>query len=278
MSQQVPLGELLAMPFLQRALLAGLLSGLLGGLLGGFAVLRQLSFFTDALGHAALLGIALGVLLGLEEPTVLLIPFAVLFALGVNHLARRSSLPGDALLNIIYSSALALAVVVLSRVPGWKGGIEQLLFGDILGVTNLDLLMLLGLLLGVALFLLLTGRRQILLIVDEALAVSRGVDAAWQRLLFVVVLAVVVAISIKAVGVLLISAFVVIPACAARLISGNFRLYLLLASLLGGICAVLGLLASGAFDLPSGPSVVVVQLLGFLLALSLGPRRVQSLD
>jgi zinc transport system permease protein len=278
MSQELPLAELLAMPFLQRALLAGLLSGLLGGLLGGFAVLRQLSFFTDALGHAALLGIALGVMLGLKEPTLVLIPFAVLFALGVNQLARRSRLPGDALLNIIYSSALALAVLVLSRVPGWQGGIEQLLFGDILGVTDIDLLLLLALLLAVGLYLLLTGRRQILLTVDEPLAISRGVDAGWQRLLFVVVLAVVVAISIKAVGVLLISAFVVIPACASRLISGNFGAYLLLAALLGGLCAVLGLLGSGVWDLPAGPSVVVVQLLGFLLALGFGPRRAQSFD
>jgi zinc/manganese transport system permease protein len=94
----------------------------------------------------------------------------------------------------------------------------------------------------------------------------------------VVVLAVVVAISIKAVGVLLISAFVVIPACASRLISGNFGAYLLLAALLGGLCAVLGLLGSGVWDLPAGPSVVVVQLLGFLLALGFGPRRAQSFD
>jgi len=83
---------------------------------------------------------------------------------------------------------------------------------------------------------------------------------------FIVVLAVVVAISIKAVGVLLISAFVVIPACASRLISRSFGTYVLVAALLGAGCAVVGLLASGLFDLPSGPSVVVVQLLGFLLA------------
>jgi zinc/manganese transport system permease protein len=272
MSQELSLVQLLAMPFLLRALLAGLLSGLLGGLLGGFAVLRQLSFFTDALGHAALLGIALGVLLGLEEPTVVLLPFAVLFALGVNHLAQRSQLPGDALLNIIYSSALALAVLVLSRVPGWQGGIEPLLFGDILGVTNRDLLLLL-LLLGVGLYLLLTGRRQILLSVDEPLAISRGVDAVWQRRLFVVVLAVVVAISIKAVGVLLISAFVVIPACASRLVSRRLPLYLLGSALLGGVCALLGLLGSGLTNLPSGPCVVIVQFTGFLLALLISQWR-----
>ena len=267
----LPLGDLLALPFLQRALLAGLLSGGLGGLLGSFAVLRQLSFFSDALGHSALLGIALGVSLRLD-PTVVLIPFAVLFALGVNQLARRSRLPGDALLNIVYSSSLALAVVALSRLPGWKGGLQQLLFGDILGVTPRDLALLATLLLATGLCLLLTGRRQILLTIDESLALSRGVAAEGQRLLFVVVLAVVVALSIKAVGVLLISAFVVIPACAARLVSANFRAYMLLSAVLGASCAVLGLLASAALDLPSGPSVVIVQVLVFLLALLLAPR------
>jgi zinc/manganese transport system permease protein len=271
MSTPQVLGELLQLPFLQRALLAGLLTGALGGVLGSFAVLRQLSFFSDALGHSALLGIALGVVLGLD-PTLVLIPFAVLFALGVNQLARRSRLPADALLNIIYSSSLALAVVALSRLPGWKGGLQQLLFGDILGVTGRDLALLATLLLATGACLLLTGRRQILLTIDESLALSRGVAAEGQRLLFVVVLAVVVALSIKAVGVLLISAFVVIPACAARLVSANFRVYMLLAALLGASCAVLGLLASAAFDLPSGPSVVIVQGLVFLLALLLAPR------
>jgi len=268
MSPPLPLAELLAMPFLQRALLAGMLSGALGGLLGSFAVLRQLSFFSDALGHSALLGIALGAVLGLD-PTLVLIPFAVLFALGVNQLARRSRLPGDALLNIIYSSSLALAVVVLSRLPGWKGGLQQLLFGDILGVTGRDLLLLSGLLAVTVVILLLTGRRQLLLTIDASLALSRGVASEAQRLLFVILLAVVVAVSIKAVGVLLISAFVVIPACAGRLLSRRFPLYVLSSSALGGGCALLGLLGSGLTDLPSGPCVVIVQFAGFLVALLL---------
>ncbi len=266
------LAQLLALPFMQRALLAGLLTGLLGGVLGSFAVLRQLSFFSDALGHSALLGISLGILLGLN-PTVVLIPFAVLFALGVNQLAGRSQLPTDALLNIVYSSSLALAVLLLSRVRTYKGGIQQLLFGDILGVSWLDLGVILVLLLGAGGYLLLSRRSQILLTLDEPLAISRGVAAGWHRLVFIVVLAVVVAISIKAVGVLLISAFVVIPACASRLVSRGFGTYVLVAALLGASCAVIGLLASGALDLPSGPSVVVVQLFGFLLALLLAPRR-----
>jgi zinc transport system permease protein len=138
MNDGVALGELLALPFMQRALIGGLLTGALGGLLGSFAVLRQLSFFSDALGHSALLGITLGILLGLN-PTLVLIPFAVLFALVVSRLVERSALPTDALLNIVYSSSLAIAVVALSFVRSYKGGIHQLLFGDILGISWLDL-------------------------------------------------------------------------------------------------------------------------------------------
>ncbi|MFN5697611.1 MAG: metal ABC transporter permease, partial [Cyanobacteriota bacterium] len=259
--------------FMQRALLAGLLTGAMGGLLGSFAVLRQLSFFSDALGHSALLGLSLGIVLGIP-PTLVLIPFAVLFALGVNHLVERSRLPADALLNIVYSSSLALAVVALSLVPVYRGGLQQLLFGDILGVSWLDVGLILLLLISTCLYLLLTLRAQMLLSLDEPFAISRGVAAGTHRMLFITVLAVVVALSIKAVGVLLISAFVVIPACASRLVSGRFRSYMLVASGLGAGCAVLGLLASGLLNLPSGPSVVIVQLLGFLLALAVSaPRR-----
>ncbi|MCP9928889.1 metal ABC transporter permease [Cyanobium sp. CH-040] len=251
---------------MQRALVAGLLSGSLGGLLGSVAVLRQLSFFSDALGHSALLGISLGVLLGVE-PTLVLIPFAVLFALAVSQLVERSQLPSDALLNIVYSSSLAIAVVLLRLLSSRAGSLEQLLFGDILAVSWGDLLLQALLLAGVLTYLLLTRRSQILVSLDRGLAVSQGVAVGWQRLLFVVVLAVVVALSIKAVGVLLISAFVVIPACSARLISGSFATYLPLASGIGASCGLIGLLSSGVFNLPSGPCVVIVQLLAFLAAL-----------
>jgi zinc/manganese transport system permease protein len=263
--------ELLQLPFMQRALLAGLLTGALGGLLGSFAVLRQLSFFSDALGHSALLGITVGLLLGVN-PTLVLIPFAVLFALGVNQLVQSSRLPTDSLLNIVYSSSLALAVLLLSHVRSSASRIQQLLFGDILGVSWLDLILILLLLLVAGTYLLLTARSQILLSIDTPLAISRGVAAHGHRLTFILGLAVVVALSIKAVGVLLISAFVVIPACAARLVSSSFRGYVLLASGLGSGCALLGLLLSGLFELPSGPSVVVMQLVGFLVALACSSR------
>jgi zinc/manganese transport system permease protein len=267
MTDLTAIRSVLAEPFMQRALLGGLLTGGLGGLLGSFAVLRQLSFFSDALGHSALLGISLGILLGIN-PTLVLIPFAVLFALLVNQLVSRSGLPADALLNIVYSTSLAFAVVALSLVETYRGGIQQLLFGDILGISWSDLTVIAVLLLGALIYLALSLRAQVLLTLNSDLAGAFGVGASRHRLAFIVLLAVVVAVSIKAVGVLLISAFVVIPACAGRLISRHFPVYALVSAGLGGGCALLGLLGSGLTNLPSGPCVVIVQFAGFLLALA----------
>ena len=265
------LALVLAEPFMQRALIGGLLTGALGGLLGSVAVLRELSFFSDALGHSALLGITVGILIGVN-PTLVLIPFAVVFAILVNQLVERSSLPTDALLNIVYSTSLAAAILFLSLVESYRGGIRQLLFGDILGVSTLDLIVI-GMLLAAALiYLCLSLRAQVLLTLNQELAGAVGVQTRWHRLAFIVLLAVVVAVSIKAVGVLLISAFVVIPACAGRLLCRRFPLYVFVSSILGGTCALLWLLASGLTNLPSGPSVVMVQFLGFLIALILSSR------
>lgn len=266
MADGVALASILAEPFMQRALVGGLLTGSLGGVLGSFAVLRQLSFFSDALGHSALLGITVGILLGIN-PTLVLIPFAVIFALLVHQLVQRSALPTDALLNIVYSSSLAAAVLALSLVETYRGGIQQLLFGDILGISWLDLGVIGGLLLVAVLYLTLSLRAQVLLTLNTDLAGAMGVRSGWHRLAFIVLLAVVVAVSIKAVGVLLISAFVVIPACAGRLLSRRFPVYVVSSALLGGGCALVGLLGSGLTNLPSGPCVVMVQFLGFVVAL-----------
>ena len=214
------------------------------------------------------MGITLGILLGVN-PTLVLIPFAVLFALLVSQLVERSALPTDALLNIVYSSSLAVAILVLSRVKTYRGGIQQLLFGDILGISPLDIVVIAAFLVASVIYLGLSMRAQVLLTLNQDLAGAMGVRTRWHGLAFVILLAVVVAISIKAVGVLLISAFVVIPACAGRLLSRSFPVYVMISSAIGGGCALLGLLFSGLTNLPSGPSVVMVQFLGFLLAMLL---------
>ncbi|MCF3576123.1 metal ABC transporter permease [Planktothrix agardhii] len=242
----------------------------MGGLLGSFTILRQLSFFSDALGHSALLGISIGFLLGLNSSVVLL-PFSVIFALAVSYLLERTRLWTDALLNIIYSSSLAIAIITLSFVGQYKGGLNNLLFGDILAVQELDLVFSAVLLIICIVLLGLTLRTQMLLTLHEPLAIARGVSVSTHRTVFIVLLSLVVGISIKAIGVLLVSAFVVIPACAARLLSRTFTSYVLLSAAIGAVSAVLGMVVSAWFNLPSGPSIVTTQLTIFIVAMTL-PR------
>ncbi|MEO0759924.1 MAG: metal ABC transporter permease [Cyanobacteria bacterium J06648_16] len=259
--------ELFQLPFMQRALMGGVLTGLLGGLMGSFTILRQLSFFSDTLGHSALLGISIGFLLGLD-PSWVLMPFTVIFALGVTYFLERTDLWTDALLNIVYSASLAIGIILLSQQDGYQVGISSLLFGDILAVQTGDLIFSAGLLVVCALFIGLTLRSQILLTLHEPMAVSRGVAVSAQRTAFIVLLSLVVGISIEAVGVLLISAFIVIPACAARLLSRTFTQYILISTGLGALSAVVGMVISALLNLPSGPSIVATQLMLFVLAIA----------
>lgn len=260
--------ELMSFPFMQRALLGGILIGVLGGLLGSFAILRQLSFFSHTVGHAALLGIVLGALLNLD-PTLTLIPFTVLFGLGVIYLIAKTDLWSDTVLNIVFSASLALAVIALSFVQGYRGNLMNLLFGDILAIQSRDLWLTLAVLLLSAVSLVLTRRSQMLLTVHEGMAKAQGVAVRWHHAWFVVLLSLAVAVAIKAVGVLLVNAFLVVPAATAKLVSRQFTLYVLLATGIGAFSAILGIASSAAFNLASGPSIVLAQFVLFAVALVL---------
>lgn len=264
----IRLVELLQFPFMQRALLGGVLLGLLGGLLGSFAILRQLSFFSHTVGHAALLGIVLGVLLNLD-PTLTLLPFTVFFGLAVIYLISQTDLWSDTVLNIVFSASLALAVIALSFIKGYRGSLMNLLFGDILAITTKDLGLSLVVLVVSAVSLGLTLRAQVLLTLHEEMAKAQGVAVRGHRTWFVVLLSMAVAIAIKAVGVLLVNAFLVIPAATAKLLSRRFAAFVLLSTGLGALSAVLGILLSAALNLASGPSIVVAQFALFLIAVAL---------
>ncbi len=260
--------ELFQFPFMQRALIGGLLTGLTGGLLGSFTVVRQLSFFSDALGHSTMLGISLGIAVGIS-PSIVVIPFALLFAVGVTYLLEKTDLWTDALLNLIYSSSLAISVIVLSLEGVYQGNLNNLLFGDILALQTSDLVVSGLLLVGCVLFIGLTLRTQMLLTLHEPLAIARGVNVSAHRTAFMMLLSLVVATSIKAIGVLLVGAFVVIPACTARSLSRDFTGYVLLSAGVGAFSAAVGMFLSALFNLPSGPSIVVAQFVLFLGAIAL---------
>ncbi|MBE9198368.1 MULTISPECIES: metal ABC transporter permease [unclassified Nodularia (in: cyanobacteria)] len=255
--------NLLQFPFMQRAIAGAVLMGILGGLLGTFATLRQLSFFSHAVGHAALIGVVLGVLLQLN-PTWMLLPFTLVFGVVVLYLIDKTDLASDSVLSIVLSGALGIGVILTSFVPGYRGNLMRVLFGDILAIDNTDLILTLILLIASSIFLFSTLQQQILLTINPDVAQVQGVPVQLYRYGFVILLSLAVAVAITAVGVLLVNAFLVIPASTAKLMSHHFNRFLVLSIIVGSTTSLTGIMVSGIFNLPSGPSIVLVQFLFFV--------------
>lgn len=255
--------NLLQFPFMQRAIAGAVLMGILGGLLGSFATMRQLSFFSHAVGHAALIGVVLGVLLQLD-PTLMLLPFTLVFGVVVLYLIDKTDLASDSVLVIVLSGALSIGLLLTSFVPGYRGNLMRVLFGDILAIDNTDLIVTLVLLVVSGVFLFSTLQQQILLTLNPDVAQVQGVPVQLYRYTFVMLLSLAVAVTITAVGVLLVNAFLVIPASTAKLMSHHFHRFLVLSIIIGSTTSIAGIMVSGVFNLASGPSIVVVQFLFFL--------------
>ena len=256
--------NLLQFPFMQRAIIGAVLMGILGGLLGSFVTLRQLSFFSHAVGHAALVGVALGILLN-TNPTWMLLPFTLIFGVVVLYLIDKTDLATDSVLSIVLSGALAIGVILTSFIKGYRGNLMAVLFGDILAIDNTDLILTLLVLMASSVFLLSTLPQQILLTLNSDVAQVQGVPVQLYRYSFVVLLSLAVAVAIKAVGVLLVNAFLVIPAATAKLMSHHFNRFLIFSLVVGCTTSIAGMVVSGLFNLASGPSIVFVQFLIFVV-------------
>ncbi|MCC5666940.1 metal ABC transporter permease [Nostoc sp. CHAB 5784] len=255
--------SLLTFPFMQRAIVGAVLMGILGGMLGSFVTLRQLSFFSHAVGHAALVGVALGVLLQIN-PTWMLLPFTLVFGVIVLYFIDKTDLGSDSVLSIVLSGALAIGVILTSLIKGYRGNLMAVLFGDILAIDTTDLILTLLVLVGGSIFLLSTLQQQILLTLNPDVAQVQGIPVQLYRYVFVVLLSLAVAVAIKAVGVLLVNAFLVIPASTAKLMSHHFSRFLIMSVIVGSISSIAGIIVSGIFNFASGPSIVLVQFLLFV--------------
>lgn len=257
--------------FLLNALLAGLALALVAGPLGSFVVWRRMAYFGDTLAHAALLGVAVGLLLDVS-PTLAVTVGCVLLAVLLVTLQQRQPLAADTLLGILAPSTLSLGLVVLSFNREVRIDLLGYLFGDLLAVGPSDLLWIVA---GSALVLacLLALWRQLLAVtVHEELAQVEGLPVAGLRLALVLLIALVIAVAMKIVGVLLITSLLIIPAAAAQRHSRTPEQMAIGASLLGMLAVGGGLSLSWFEDTPAGPSIVVCAAGLFLLSLAL-PRR-----
>ena len=257
--------------FLLNALLAGLALALVAGPLGSFVVWRRMAYFGDTLSHAALLGVALGFLLDLS-PTLAVTAGCLLLAVLLVTLQQRQPLASDTLLGILAPTTLSLGLVVLSFMDEVRIDLMAYLFGDLLAVGHEDLLWILGGSALVMALLLPLWRRLLAITVHEELARVEGLPVAALRLALMLLIAVVIAVAMKIVGVLLITSLLIIPAAAAQRHARSPEQMAVGASLVGIVAVCAGLSLSWFKDTPAGPSIVVSAAGLFLLSFVL-PRR-----
>ena len=252
-------------PFIVRALLAGVGVALITGVIGCFVVWRRMAYFGDSLAHGALLGVALGLALGMSTNLGAMF-VCLVFALLLLGLQHKKFLATDTILGILAHAALSVGMVVISLLEQ-SVDLHAYLFGDILTVTVQELWWIyLG---GALVFLMLIWNwsRLVLMTIHEDLAEAEHVPTFLMQLLLMLLMTIVVAVSIRIVGMLLITSMLIIPAATARQLARSPEAMAGMASLLGVVAVVLGVYGSMVFDTPSGPSIVVASASLFLLVL-----------
>ncbi|MBQ4436045.1 MAG: metal ABC transporter permease [Clostridia bacterium] len=255
MDTLLPFG-FLRFTFMKNALLAMLLLTPLLSLLGTMAVNQRMAFFSDALGHSALAGVGLGMLLGVQNVTLSLVVFGVLFAVLVSTVNRSGAATKDTTISVFSSMGIALGLLLLSR-DGKFSNYSSLLTGDILSIGQGDLLWLLvGLIAGVGVWAFLYNKLLVSAVSPE-LAESRGVRTRYLEYAFAVLVAVAVMLSIRWVGVLLINALLILPAAAARNVTRSAAQHALWSVVFGLVSGVAGLAISYALNTGVGAAVVL---------------------
>ena len=262
--------EFLRFSFMKNALLAMLLLTPLLSLLGTMAVNQRMAFFSDALGHSALAGVGIGMLLGVENVTLSLVVFGVLFAVLVSTVNRSGAATKDTTISVFSSMGIALGLLLLSR-GGKFSSYSSLLTGDILSIGQQDLLwLLIGLVTGTAAWMFLYNPLLVSAVSPE-LAESRGIRTRYLEYGFAVLVAVAVMLAIRWVGVLLINALLILPAAAARNVSRSAAQHALLSILFGLVSGVAGLVMS--YGMNTGVGAAVVLCAGLIYFVTLLIRR-----
>ena len=252
--------------FLWRAALGGFGVALAAGPLGCFVVWRRMAYFGASVAHTALLGVALGLFLAIDLIVGIAIT-CVAFSLAIVLMQQKTDLTSDTLLGILAHAALALGIVTLAIMEGVRLDLLGYLFGDILAVSRTDLIWIYGggaLCLGI---LAAIWRPLLAMTVHEELAQAEGLPTLAVQLVFTLLLAIVIAVSLKIVGALLIVSMLIIPAATARPFARSPEMMAMLAATLGVISVAGGLYASVTWDTPSGPSIVLVSSVLFLASL-----------
>ena len=257
--------ELLQFPFVQRAIISGLILGLLFAVLGVYVILRNMAFWGDGIAHASLAGIAFALFSG-SQPLLWAIIVSVAFAVTIFFLERHTTLSNDALIGVLFTSFMALGVVILSFIPGYQPELISFLFGNILTVGVVDILIMSVVGSLILIFVYFNNRALALQTFDRESAYLAGINTDALDLLFYISLAVSVVLGVKVLGVVLVSALLIIPASIAKMVSRSYKSLRIVSVIIGEVVVIVGMMTSLWWDIPSGPSIILVGAILFLCA------------
>ena len=261
--------------FMKNALLGVLLVTPMFGILGTMVVNNKMSFFSDALGHSALTGIAVGVMFGINNTLVSMLAFSILLTIAIINVKNAKTASVDTIIGVFSSSAVALGIVILS----YNGGFNKYsayLIGDLLSISNNDIFMLIISFIAVLLIWFTCFNKFLLVSINHTFARSRGVNVKFYEYIFTILVAIIVTISIHWVGILVISSMMILPAASARNISNNIRQYHIYSISIAVISGILGLFLSYHFGCATGATIVLISSVFFALTYFISLRKVTA--
>ena len=256
--------------YMLRALMAAALLAPACALLGVFVTARRMSFFSDTIAHGALAGVALGVWLGMTEVTGPMILVSLLVAAAILWIKENTELMTDTIMALLLSGSVAFGIIVLSMLRGSRAQIHSYLFGDILSVGDRDVLFAAILFAAIFLGVFWKLSELTLLSAHEEMAQVCGIRVKAMNYLFILVLTITVAVSIRLLGIILVTALLVVPPAAARNVSRNLRQQIIISLALGLIGGVAGIALSYQLNVPCGPAIVLTSIALFIATLILG--------
>ena len=263
--------EFIDYAFMKNALIAIILVTPVFAILGTMIVNNKMAFFSDALGHSALTGIALGMVLGISNMNISMILFAVIFALLLNYVKNKTNYGADTIISVFSSIAIALGLAMLAQ-SGNFNKYSSYLVGDILSISNTEILYLFLAFIAVILFWYLMFNKLNVTSINTTLARSRGVNTKTIDNVFAVLIAIIVMISIRFIGILLINSLLILPAASSRNVAKNMRTYHLFAVIFSLFSGITGLIISYYWNIPTGPMIVLISGLIYFITFGLKKR------
>ena len=265
--------EVLQYEFMQNALLAGLLAAVACGIVGVYVVVKRVVFISGGIAHASFGGIGLGYLLGIN-PVLGAMFFTIASALGIGLVTRRTRLPEDTAIGILWAMGMALGIIFIGLAPGYAPDLFSYLFGNILTVPSFDLILMLILDVVIIIVVFLLYKEFLFLSFDEEFSKVTGVPTERLYLLLLCLVALTVVVLIRVVGIILVIALLTIPAALARQLTHSLKKMMLLATLTGVVFTFSGLWLSYWLDLASGATIILVS--GTALFISFGVSKLHS--